>query len=236
MRRRSFSIRQLDLYRIFATDLQTQTDIQNKEALKFFGMSSFDKDALIEIYEERVFNLRDFALRNTPIPSTFGSRIRQLYQLQKSFEVLYSDDRPRIALVSLVNLKVSEPLTFLREYSADMMTLKTQLSSTLIADRVAGVMEFILQLQSGYDRGWMEICANIAIAIEPTDIKVANQVDTGMLIHFIQQHCPDWKSGEALPVMLKAEEIAGNDHLIVKEYSRIKKLMGLTSYKGIENS
>lgn len=206
---------------------------QQEAAIRFFGLEGIDDEHLPDRYEEQVFQLRDYALRNTPVPAMFEQRIRQLQQVQEHFDALNGATQPGIDLGPIVSLNADEIVSFLRTYSEQMMQLKMRMATTLVAHEVAAIMKSMIHLQYQYDAGWITICKQLE-AGPSTEVKIADQVDTGQLIHFIRKHYPVWKSGDQLPVAVDAPEI--EEDLIRKEYHRVQKGMQLASYKGIENS
>ncbi len=189
---------------------------QALQALELF--SDADAESIADALDDMVFPIRDYVLRNTPVPALFLSRMRQLKRWMKVQQTL--GIRNETIGFETIDYKEhpAELVEFLRWYSLRKSKLLLNIAKGLQPALVLEGMQGLLQLQEAYNQ-------KVAALLMPDsknkdNIKVGKQADAGVFIRtWIAWH-------------KKGAPFHGSAFLMLQtEVQRTRNLLALPGYK-----
>ncbi len=162
-------------------------------------------DILEEIVEEKIFELRDYFLRNPVVPVLYNSRLRRLKSLAEIQLELSSKNNPETLSLEFPSLDSSSLTALIKSYQSGLAVQRTFLAQTLNAQRIKQIVQEIISFQKQFEQHFAQLIKTEHPEIEPLEeqVKQADQLDTGVVLFKLKT-----KPEEALS-------------LLRKEYSRI---------------
>lgn len=137
------------------------------EAKQFLSLS--DGDSLEDVYEEKVFEWKNFFVNRFPVPSLFRSKIKQLEKLEDAYLVLggatSGSGNASIELEFSSSFKEA-----FHQFSQRRSVLKSQLFQSESASTIGSVVQVLIDLTESYARVWNDTeldTAGVVISKEP---------------------------------------------------------------------
>jgi len=178
-----------------------------EEASHFLGLNNdFTPDDIQNAEEEMVFPLRDYFLRNPPLEALWNVRMRKLTTIAGAAEVLRGKSHEPNFDKKLG--KPSSVAELLRSYDEILAALRTMISLDCKAQHVLFGAEKILELESEYNRHFLEL--------------------TGELSSYPELYTPDVRIDSPLVMsLLKSGETEKAKPMIAAERQRIENSLKL---------
>lgn len=147
-----------------------------------------DAEVFEELFQEAVFEVREYFLRFPIVAALYRSRIHKLRQFDEAAQVLgFPQPKDEISILqfSLGNAKALDALFAQHQQALSMLRL--QLASTFNCHALATLTEAIVNLQDEYESQLLELTPEIPES--DAQIKAADITDSGQLA-FAQKSDP----------------------------------------------
>lgn len=156
------------MHREFALDLLRLRDVPS------------DNSVFNELYEEAVFEVREYFLRFPIVEALYRSRIHKLNQLEEAATLL-GHPQPQVEVslpqLALDNAKALDAL--FAQHQQALSLLRLQVASSLNGHALVTLAKAIVDLQKTFETRLLELTPHITASTE--QVKAADIVDSGQL-------------------------------------------------------
>jgi len=146
------------------------------EALKEFQLDdAFDEADLIDLYEEKIFEFKQYFLTKTPIFKLFESKISKLEKVGNAYNILTNIkvefNETRLEFKS----SQTEILANYLDFQEEKNRIKTKISNSKNAFELVSRVKNLLELEKINAQDWcseVKIDANILVSKEPNPMEI----------------------------------------------------------------
>jgi hypothetical protein len=146
------------------------------EALHLFQLDdAFDEDDLIDLYEEKIFEFKQYFLSKTPIFKLFESKISKLEKVGNAYNILTNIKVEFTETKLEFNGSQAEILANYLHFQAEKNRMKTKISNSENASETIHWVHQLLDLEKINAKIWFsetEIDANILVSKEPNPMEI----------------------------------------------------------------
>jgi hypothetical protein len=136
---------------------------------------SFDEEDLIDLYEEKIFELKQYFLSKTPIFKLFESKLSKLEKIGKAYNFL-NNQTFELVEIDLDFIPIQDDvLSSYLHFQAQKNLLKTRISNSNDAFETILWVNQLLALEKSNAEIWfseIEIDANILVSKEPNPMEI----------------------------------------------------------------
>ena len=188
----------------------------------------YSSDDVDEVYEMKVFDIKDFCLKNTVIKKLFEARIKKLKQYAEAHAFLTEEKLHENAdSVPYSPLNKAHLLGFLDNYAQEMNKMKLMLSSTFEPHQLTGILKTMIALQQEYLQFYQSHTSFLSSYKESfsfeEELNLRQQMDVGKLIRILTKSKITNLSKEAV------EEAPSDFTEFYLELLRVEKQLALES-------
>lgn len=146
------------------------------EALNEFQLDdAFDEDDLIDLYEEKIFEFKQYFLSKTPIFKLFESKLSKLEKIGNAYKLLTNSKVTFHETKLEFNGSQVEILANYLHFQEEKNRLKTKISNSENAFELVSWVKNLLELEKINAQHWfseIEIDANILVSKEPNPMEI----------------------------------------------------------------
>jgi hypothetical protein len=146
------------------------------EALQEFQLdNAFDEDDLIDLYEEKIFEFKQYFLSKTPIFKLFESKLSKLEKIGNAYKLLTNSKVTFHETKLEFNGSQVEILANYLHFQEEKNRLKTKISNSENAFELVSWVKNLLELEKINAQHWfseIEIDANILVSKEPNPMEI----------------------------------------------------------------
>lgn len=146
------------------------------EALHEFQLDdAFDEDDLIDLYEEKIFEFKQYFLSKTPIFKLFESKLSKLEKIGNAYSLLTNINVEITETKLEFNDSQTEILANYLHFQEEKNRIKTKISNSDNAFELVSWVKNILELEKMNAEHWfseIEIDANILVSKEPNPMEI----------------------------------------------------------------
>lgn len=146
------------------------------EALHEFQLDdAFDEDHLIDLYEEKIFEFKQYFLSKTPIFKLFESKLSKLKKIGNAYSLLTNINIEFTETKLEFNGSQIEILANYLHFQEEKNRLKTKMSNSENAFELVSWVKNLLELEKMNAQNWfseIEIDANILVSKEPNPMEI----------------------------------------------------------------
>ena len=146
------------------------------EALHEFQLDdAFDEDDLIDLYEEKIFEFKQYFLSKTPIFKLFESKLSKLEKIGIAYNLLTNSNVEFNETKLEFNGSQAEILANYLHFQEEKNRLKTKISNSENAIELVSWVKNLLELEKMNAQQWfseIEIDANILVSKEPNPMEI----------------------------------------------------------------
>lgn len=146
------------------------------EALQEFQLDgAFGKDDLIDLYEEKIFEFKQYFLSKTPIFKLFESKISKLEKIGNAYSLLTNSNVEFNETKLEFNDSQAEILANYLHFQEEKNRIKTKISNSENAFELVSWVKNLLKLEKMNAQHWfseIEIDANILVSKEPNPMEI----------------------------------------------------------------
>jgi hypothetical protein len=156
----------------------------------------FDIDSVEDAYDQKLWEVRDYVFRNTPVRTLFQARIRRLNRVEEAVAFLAPElISVQESVILAFELESNWPLLqFLRAYEGVGADLRKVVSSGKTADAIAVSMDMLLSLQGQYNEAVHSHFQHLELGamaetgefVDP-EVKIIKQLDSGVFIKHLEK-------------------------------------------------
>lgn len=156
--------------------------------------NDYDVDEVVDAYDQKLWEVRDYIFRNTPIHTLFKSRIKRLERVKEAVQLLLplEVDADQTLLEWEADIHWSL-LDFLREYERFGVVVRQRISEGNNIGNLIANMELLLELQTSYNnyvrfrlQEYEVNQAQQAANLIDFDVKIGKQLDSGVFIKHLE--------------------------------------------------
>lgn len=140
-----------------------------------------ESESLEEIYEQKLFEWKNFFVNRFPVSKLYQKKIEQLKLLQTAFNVL-SEEKPAESVVGVdfsksfdSNLKLA-----FHQYAQGRNAIKARLFAARSAEEIAFCAESLLEITRSYARVWKQSdidTTGVVVSKEPDPMDLLNALN-----------------------------------------------------------
>jgi hypothetical protein len=146
------------------------------EALHEFQLDdAFDEDNLIDLYEEKIFEFKQYFLTKTPIFKLFESKLSKLEKIGNAYSLLTNSKVEFTETKLEFNGSQAEILANYLRFQEEKNRMKTKISHSENAFELVSWVKNLLELEKMNAQHWfseIEINANILVSKEPNPMEI----------------------------------------------------------------
>lgn len=146
------------------------------EALREFQLDdAFDEDDLIDLYEEKIFEFKQYFLSKTPIFKLFESKLSKLEKIGNAYNLLTNIKVEFTETKLEFNGSQAEILANYLRFQEEKNRMKTKISNSDNAFELVSWVKKLLELEKMNAEHWfseIEIDANILVSKEPNPMEI----------------------------------------------------------------
>ncbi len=146
------------------------------EALHEFQLDdAFDEDDLIDLYEEKIFEFKQYFLSKTPIFKLFESKLSKLEKIGNAYSLLTNINVEITETKLEFNDSQTEILANYLHFQEEKNRMKTKISNSENAFELVSWVRKLLELEKMNAQHWyseIEIDANILVSKEPNPMEI----------------------------------------------------------------
>lgn len=146
------------------------------EALHEFQLdNAFDEDDLIDLYEEKIFEFKQYFLSKTPIFKLFESKLYKLEKIGNAYILLTNSNVEFTETKLEFNGSQAEILANYLHFQEEKNRIKTKISNSENAFELVSWVKNLLELEKMNAQQWfseIEIDANILVSKEPNPMEI----------------------------------------------------------------
>jgi hypothetical protein len=146
------------------------------EALHEFQLDdAFDEDNLIDLYEEKIFEFKQYFLSKTPIFKLFESKLSKLEKIGNAYSLLTNSKVEFTETKLEFNSSQAEILANYLHFQEGKNRIKTKISNSENAFELVSWVKNLLELEKMNAEHWfseIEIDANILVSKEPNPMEI----------------------------------------------------------------
>jgi len=146
------------------------------EALHEFQLEdSFDEEDLIDLYEEKIFEFKQYFLSKTPIFKLFESKLSKLEKIGKAYNFLNNQTFELVEIDLEFTSFQDDVLSSYLHFQAQKNQLKTRISNSNDAFETIHWVNQLVALEKSNAEIWfseIEIDANILVSKEPNPMEI----------------------------------------------------------------
>lgn len=146
------------------------------EALQEFQLdNAFDEDDLIDLYEEKIFEFKQYFLSKTPIFKLFESKLSKLKKIGNAYNLLTNINVEFTETKLEFNGSQAEISANYLHFQEEKNRMKTKISNSDNAFELVSWVKNLLELEKMNAEHWfseIEIDANILVSKEPNPMKI----------------------------------------------------------------
>ncbi len=146
------------------------------EALHEFQLDdAFDEDDLIDLYEEKIFEFKQYFLSKTPIFKLFESKLSKLEKIGNAYNLLTNIKVEFTETKLEFNGSQAEILANYLHFQEEKNRMKTKISNSENAFELVSWVKNLLELEKMNAEHWfseIEIDANILVSKEPNPMEI----------------------------------------------------------------
>lgn len=146
------------------------------EALHEFQLDdAFDEDDLIDLYEEKIFEFKQYFLSKTPIFKLFESKLSKLEKIGIAYNLLTNINVEITETKLEFNGSQTEILANYLHFQVEKNRMKTKISHSENAFELVSWVKNLLELEKMNAEHWfseIEIDANILVSKEPNPMEI----------------------------------------------------------------
>ena len=146
------------------------------EALHEFQLDdAFDEDDLIDLYEEKIFEFKQYFLSKTPIFKLFESKLSKLEKIGIAYNLLTNSNVEFNETKLEFNGSQAEILANYLHFQEEKNRIKTKISNSENAIELVSWVKNLLELEKMNAQQWfseIEIDANILVSKEPNPMEI----------------------------------------------------------------
>ncbi len=146
------------------------------EALHEFQLDdAFDEDHLIDLYEEKIFEFKQYFLSKTPIFKLFESKLSKLKKIGNAYSLLTNINIEFTETKLEFNGSQIEILANYLHFQEEKNRMKTKISNSENAFELVSWVKNLLELEKINAQHWfseIEIDANILVSKEPNPMEI----------------------------------------------------------------
>lgn len=146
------------------------------EALREFQLDdAFDEDNLIDLYEEKIFEFKQYFLSKTPIFKLFESKLSKLEKIGNAYSLLTNSNAEFNETKLEFNGSQTEILANYLHFQEEKNRMKTKISNSEKAFEIVSWVKNLLELEKMNAEHWfseIEIDANILVSKEPNPMEI----------------------------------------------------------------
>jgi hypothetical protein len=146
------------------------------EALHEFQLNdAFDEDDLIDLYEEKIFEFKQYFLSKTPIFKLFESKLSKLEKIGIAYNLLTNINVEFTETKLEFNGSQLEILANYLYFQEEKNRIKTKISNSENALELVSWVKNLLELEKTNAQHWfseIEIDANILVSKEPNPMEI----------------------------------------------------------------
>lgn len=150
------------------------------EALREFQLDdAFDEDDLIDIYEEKIFEFKQYFLSKTPIFKLFESKLSKLEKIGNAYSLLTNTNVEFTETKLEFNGSQAEILANYLRFQEEKNRMKTKISHSENAFELVSWVKNLLELEKMNAEHWfseIEIDANILVSKEPNPMEILERI------------------------------------------------------------
>ncbi len=155
-----------------------------QEAILFFPHQ--ESDDIYDLYEERLFEYKQFFLSKVPIRKVFASKISKMKQMELAFTILGGEVEKSKSVIEFETFIFSDQiLEAFRQFEILKNQLKSQITKALYASEIEDIVFQILHLQTIYIEKWIEYFPFTNVTTE--GIIISKEPDQMELLEAIRQ-------------------------------------------------
>lgn len=154
------------------------------------------EDDVLDRVEEKVFELRDFFLRQSIHPVLFSGRRHRLESILKAKNALLQQAIVPLALQYENALDSTAFLPLLETYSSALMQLRLKVSLSLLPEVLIPIVDAMIQLQIAFEQDFLNLGKDLPEVAPP---KQTEAIDLGKVIYQL-------KKGEEVSFALAREK------------------------------
>jgi hypothetical protein len=136
---------------------------------------SFDEEDLIDLYEEKIFEFKQYFLSKTPIFKLFESKLSKLEKIGNAYKLLTNSKVTFHETKLEFNGSQVEILANYLHFQEEKNRLKTKISNSENAFELVSWVKNLLELEKINAQHWfseIEIDANILVSKEPNPMEI----------------------------------------------------------------
>lgn len=146
------------------------------EALHEFQLEdNFDEDDLIDLYDEKIFDFKQYFLSKTPIFKLFESKLSKLEKIGNAYHLLTNINLEFTETKLEFNSSQPEILANYLHFQEEKNRIKTKISNSENAFELISWVKNLLELEKMNSQHWfsqLEIDANILVSKEPNPMEI----------------------------------------------------------------
>ncbi len=146
------------------------------EALHEFQLdNTFDEDDLIDLYEEKIFEFKQYFLSKTPIFKLFESKLSKLEKIGNAYSLLTNSNVEFTETKLEFNGSQTDILANYLHFQEEKNRMKTKISNSDNALELVSWVKNLLELEKMNAQQWfseIEIDANILVSKEPNPMEI----------------------------------------------------------------
>lgn len=145
-----------------------------EEAKLFFPFE--EEDDLEDLYEERLFEYKQFFLSKALLKKVFSAKIKKMLKMHQAYELLVGESLSHKKIDFAIQFTNSDLVAVFSEFQAQKNKLKLFIQQANSAVEIEQVLELYFQLQEAYIQQWplLEVSddESIQVSVEPDDMEL----------------------------------------------------------------
>lgn len=142
------------------------------------------EEVVLDRVEEKVFELRDFFLKQSIHPVLFAGRRNRLESILQAKNALLEQEISPQALRQEYTLDPKTYSSLLESYSSDLMTLRYKVSSTLLPEMLIPLVQAMIELQENFEEHFLNLGTQLPDVAPP---KQTAAIELGKAIYDLKQ-------------------------------------------------